>query len=246
MYGLKFALFIFFLFIHLSIPTASACASSQLQTHLKCVGRQWRGVLQCWFIWWGRAASVWASGSSRGEGIHTGHWWVNFDVYTNRNTVCGIKLCFYILNIILNNTMKCNFYPAALWTLIFPKHKIICADFTLQMVVAFIYIWESHLCSDFDFSLWVLNLLIIPLMRLSSSPLILSYRTGGGKTGRKILRFVDKIAKSKYFQKATENEFIKKKFEEMSNTPLLLTVEVQELSGTLVINIPPPPTDRIW
>uniref|UniRef100_A0A3Q3GG86 Testis expressed 2, like n=1 Tax=Labrus bergylta TaxID=56723 RepID=A0A3Q3GG86_9LABR len=70
--------------------------------------------------------------------------------------------------------------------------------------------------------------------------------TGGGKTGRKILKFVDKIAKSKYFQKAAENEFIKKKFEEMSNTPLLLTVEVQELSGTLVVNIPPPPTDRIW
>ncbi|XP_074518858.1 testis-expressed protein 2 isoform X2 [Halichoeres trimaculatus] len=69
---------------------------------------------------------------------------------------------------------------------------------------------------------------------------------GGGKTGRRILRFVDKIAKSKYFQKATENEFIKKKFEEMSNTPLLLTVEVQELSGSLVVNIPPPPTDRIW
>lgn len=60
------------------------------------------------------------------------------------------------------------------------------------------------------------------------------------------MRFVDKIAKSKYFQKATENEFIRKKFEEMSNTPLLLTVEVQELSGTLVVNIPPPPTDRIW
>ncbi|XP_061612402.1 testis-expressed protein 2 isoform X4 [Phyllopteryx taeniolatus] len=70
--------------------------------------------------------------------------------------------------------------------------------------------------------------------------------TGGGRTGRKILRFVDKIAKSRYFQKATENEFIKKKFEEMSNTPLLLTVEVQELSGSLVVNIPPPPTDRIW
>ncbi|KAK2820816.1 hypothetical protein Q5P01_023775 [Channa striata] len=70
--------------------------------------------------------------------------------------------------------------------------------------------------------------------------------TGGGRTGRRILRFVDKIAKSKYFQRAAENEFIKKKFEEMSNTPLLLTVEVQELSGTLVVNIPPPPTDRIW
>ncbi|XP_053309952.1 testis-expressed protein 2 [Spea bombifrons] len=62
----------------------------------------------------------------------------------------------------------------------------------------------------------------------------------------KIMRFVDKITKSKYFQKATETEFIKKKIEEVSNTPLLLTVEVQECRGLLAINIPPPPTDRIW
>ncbi|KAM9554938.1 LOW QUALITY PROTEIN: testis-expressed protein 2-like [Guaruba guarouba] len=68
----------------------------------------------------------------------------------------------------------------------------------------------------------------------------------GNSTSRKILRFVDKIAKSKYFQRATENEFIKKKIEEVSNTPLLLTVEVQELTGTLAVNIPPPPTDRVW
>ncbi|XP_067858944.1 testis-expressed protein 2 [Heptranchias perlo] len=68
----------------------------------------------------------------------------------------------------------------------------------------------------------------------------------GSSTSRKILRFVDKIAKSKYFQKATENEFIKKKIEEVSNTPLLLAVEVQELAGVLAVNIPPPPTDRIW
>lgn len=57
---------------------------------------------------------------------------------------------------------------------------------------------------------------------------------------------MDKIAKSKYFQKATENEFIKKKIEEVSNTPLLLMVEVQELAGTLAVNVPPPPTDRVW
>ncbi|XP_028829084.1 testis-expressed protein 2 isoform X3 [Denticeps clupeoides] len=68
---------------------------------------------------------------------------------------------------------------------------------------------------------------------------------GGHKTS-KIMRFVDKITKSKYFQKATETEFIKKKMEEVSNTPLLLTVEVQECQGTLAVNIPPPPTDRIW
>ncbi|KAF7652827.1 hypothetical protein LDENG_00091950 [Lucifuga dentata] len=67
-----------------------------------------------------------------------------------------------------------------------------------------------------------------------------------GSTSRKILRFVDKIAKSKYFQKATENEYIKKKIAEVSNMPLMLSVEVLELSGTLAINIPPPPTDRIW
>ncbi|XP_051987684.1 testis-expressed protein 2-like isoform X2 [Xyrauchen texanus] len=68
----------------------------------------------------------------------------------------------------------------------------------------------------------------------------------GGHRPSKIMRFVDKITKSKYFQKATETEFIKKKIEEVSNTPLLLTVEVQECRGTLAVNIPPPPTDRIW
>ncbi|XP_026214772.1 testis-expressed protein 2-like [Anabas testudineus] len=68
----------------------------------------------------------------------------------------------------------------------------------------------------------------------------------GGHKPSKIMRFVDKITKSKYFQKATETEFIKKKMEEVSNTPLLLTVELQELQGTLAVNVPPPPTDRIW
>ncbi|XP_067403457.1 testis-expressed protein 2 [Emydura macquarii macquarii] len=68
----------------------------------------------------------------------------------------------------------------------------------------------------------------------------------GGHRTSKIMRIVDKITKSKYFQKATETEFIKKKIEEVSNTPLLLTVEVQECKGTLAVNIPPPPTDRIW
>ncbi|XP_053550376.1 testis-expressed protein 2-like [Bombina bombina] len=78
------------------------------------------------------------------------------------------------------------------------------------------------------------------------SPANVECFTGGSSTGRRILRFVDKIAKSRYFQKATENEYIKRKIEEVSNTPLLLTVEVQELEGTLVVNIPPPPTDSIW
>lgn len=57
---------------------------------------------------------------------------------------------------------------------------------------------------------------------------------------------VDRIAKSKYFQKATENEFIRKTLESVSNTALLLGVELMELRGTVRVNIAPPPTDRIW
>ncbi|XP_059204697.1 testis-expressed protein 2-like [Centropristis striata] len=78
------------------------------------------------------------------------------------------------------------------------------------------------------------------------SPVVAAEGHTGGSTSRKILRFVDKIAKSKYFQKATENEYIRKKIAEVSNMPLMLSVEVLELSGTLAVNIPPPPTDRIW
>ncbi|KAK8755815.1 hypothetical protein V5799_001474, partial [Amblyomma americanum] len=64
-------------------------------------------------------------------------------------------------------------------------------------------------------------------------------------TGKKLLELVDKIAQSRYFQQATENRYIKRKMEEVSNTPLVLTVEVSHLVGTLALNIPPPPTDRI-
>lgn len=65
-------------------------------------------------------------------------------------------------------------------------------------------------------------------------------------TGKKLLELVDKIAQSRYFQQATENRYIKRKMEEVSNTPLVLTVEISHLVGTVALNIPPPPTDRIW
>lgn len=66
------------------------------------------------------------------------------------------------------------------------------------------------------------------------------------ENGAKLLKFVDKIAASKYFQQATDNKYIKKAMEGVSNTPLLLEVYVQELSGILSINFPPPPSDRLW
>uniref|UniRef100_A0A8C5GEI3 Testis-expressed protein 2-like n=1 Tax=Gouania willdenowi TaxID=441366 RepID=A0A8C5GEI3_GOUWI len=96
-----------------------------------------------------------------------------------------------------------------------------------------------------NIDLSVCNCLLTVCVIQELSPLILCRHTGGSAS-KKFLRFVDKIAKSKYFQKATENEYIRKKIAEVSNMPLLLCVEVLELSGCLVINIPPPPTDRIW
>lgn len=68
----------------------------------------------------------------------------------------------------------------------------------------------------------------------------------GGGPGKKFLRMVSRIAASRYFQQATEYKYIKKAMEGVSNTRLFLSVEVRGLVGTLVLNIPPPPSDRIW
>ncbi|CAG9826944.1 unnamed protein product [Diabrotica balteata] len=71
--------------------------------------------------------------------------------------------------------------------------------------------------------------------------------TTTGSHGKKnLMKMVDRLAESKFFQAATENRYIKKAMEGVSNTDLRLTVEVKSIVGTLVLNIPPPPTDRIW
>ncbi|XP_071442324.1 testis-expressed protein 2 isoform X2 [Hetaerina americana] len=63
---------------------------------------------------------------------------------------------------------------------------------------------------------------------------------------KKILQMVDKIASSKYFQQATEYKYIKRAMEGVSNTRLILSVELKGAVGTLAVNIPPPPSDRLW
>nr|CAD7203123.1 unnamed protein product [Timema douglasi] len=68
--------------------------------------------------------------------------------------------------------------------------------------------------------------------------------TGG--TSKKIINMVSKIAASKYFQHATENKYIKRAMEGVSNTKIVLGVELKGLVGTLAINISPPPSDRLW
>ena len=53
------------------------------------------------------------------------------------------------------------------------------------------------------------------------------------KKQQKFIKFVDKIASSQYFQKATENKYIKRAMEGVSKTALILTVQIQTLNGTL-------------
>ena len=63
---------------------------------------------------------------------------------------------------------------------------------------------------------------------------------------QKILQLVDKIAASKYFQSATENKYVKKAMETVSKTNIVLSVEVDQCIGTMALNIPPPPSNRLW
>lgn len=62
----------------------------------------------------------------------------------------------------------------------------------------------------------------------------------------KVFRMIDKFAHSKTVQYISEYKFIKKRIEAVSNTPLLLEVELERLAGRLQINIPPQPSDKLW
>ncbi|KAL8565093.1 hypothetical protein ACOMHN_005296 [Nucella lapillus] len=68
--------------------------------------------------------------------------------------------------------------------------------------------------------------------------------SGGGS--KKLLKYLNKLTSSKYFQQATEYKYIKRAMENVSNTPLQLQVTVRNLVGKMAVNIPPPPSDRLW
>ncbi|TPP63431.1 Testis-expressed sequence 2 protein [Fasciola gigantica] len=63
---------------------------------------------------------------------------------------------------------------------------------------------------------------------------------------RRLIRIVDRITRSTYFQRAVDNKLVQRGMELLSNTPIVLEAEIQMLTGTLLINIPPPPSDRLW
>lgn len=63
---------------------------------------------------------------------------------------------------------------------------------------------------------------------------------------RKIFSVIERLAKSKWVKKAAETGIVKRAAEKFSNLPVILTVEVQSVQGTLALNFPPPPTNRLW
>ncbi|CAH3137223.1 unnamed protein product [Pocillopora meandrina] len=63
---------------------------------------------------------------------------------------------------------------------------------------------------------------------------------------RKILSVIERLAKSKWVKKAAETGIVKRAAERFSNLPIILSVEVLTVKGTLALNIPPPPTNRLW
>ncbi|XP_075162375.1 uncharacterized protein LOC142235042 isoform X2 [Haematobia irritans] len=62
---------------------------------------------------------------------------------------------------------------------------------------------------------------------------------------RRIFKFVDRIATSNFFQYATELSYVQKAMENMSTT-ITLGIDLHGLVSRVTVNIPPPPSDRVW
>ncbi|XP_073841764.1 uncharacterized protein isoform X3 [Musca autumnalis] len=62
---------------------------------------------------------------------------------------------------------------------------------------------------------------------------------------RRIFKFVDRIATSNFFQYATELSYVQRAMENMSTT-ITLGIDLHGLVSRVTVNIPPPPSDRIW
>ncbi|XP_072745590.1 testis-expressed protein 2 [Anoplolepis gracilipes] len=65
-------------------------------------------------------------------------------------------------------------------------------------------------------------------------------------SGKKFLSMVDKLAANKYFRHATELSYIRRAMEGVSNTEIRFMVNISGIEGCLLVNIPPPPSDRLW
>lgn len=77
------------------------------------------------------------------------------------------------------------------------------------------------------------------------APLAESANAGGSGGSRKLLRIVERVTASNLFQSATELSYVQRAMENMS-TKITLRVELKGLVSRVAINIPAPPSDRVW
>jgi len=70
------------------------------------------------------------------------------------------------------------------------------------------------------------------------------------RAGKKVVGLVGWLAKSKLAKRVAETDFAKKAYEKayekFRKMPIILKVEIQSVRGNLAVNIPPPPTNRLW
>ncbi|XP_065181538.1 testis-expressed protein 2-like [Sycon ciliatum] len=62
----------------------------------------------------------------------------------------------------------------------------------------------------------------------------------------KLKRFAGFVAHTRIGQTVMKSNVVKKLSEKVSNMPLVLSVELRQLSGTMTINVPPPPSGVVW
>lgn len=62
---------------------------------------------------------------------------------------------------------------------------------------------------------------------------------------RRIFKFVDRLTTSHLFQYATEISYVQRAMENMI-TNITLGIDIRGLVSRVTLNIPPPPSDRVW
>lgn len=62
----------------------------------------------------------------------------------------------------------------------------------------------------------------------------------------KLKRFAGYMAHTRIGQSVMKSGVVKRLSEKVSNMPLVLTVELKALYGTMTVNFPPPPSGVVW
>lgn len=66
------------------------------------------------------------------------------------------------------------------------------------------------------------------------------------RSSKKLFRIFENVAQSKYFKSVAQSKYIQKAIAGVSRTKLKLSLEIKGCVGTVAVNIPPPPSDRLW